>query len=108
MGSPPPDGDVISLGEQRQPSGKIIITYAVEGDVDLSGFRSNTFTMEWPPRSGRVQEFPEMDRAEWMSVERAAQKLVKGQVPILRLRCGSDGRSGRCSGARHSSAVQSV
>jgi predicted NUDIX family NTP pyrophosphohydrolase len=76
-------GDVISLGEQPQPSGKVITTYAVQGDVDLSGFRSNTFTMEWPPRSGQIQEFPEMDRAEWMSVERASQKLVKGQVPIL-------------------------
>jgi predicted NUDIX family NTP pyrophosphohydrolase len=83
LGSPPPDGDVISLGEQPQPSGKVITTYAVQGDVDLSGFRSNTFTMEWPPRSGQIQEFPEMDRAEWMSVERASQKLVKGQVPIL-------------------------
>ena len=83
LGSPPPGGEVISLGEQRQSSGKIITTYAVRGDVDLSGFRSNTFTMEWPPRSGRVREFPEMDRAEWMSVERASQKLVKGQVPIL-------------------------
>ena len=83
MGSPPPSGDVIDLGEQRQPSGKIIITYAVEGDFDLTGFRSNTFAMEWPPRSGRVQEFPEMDRAEWMTTERAAEKLVKGQVPIL-------------------------
>jgi len=83
LGSPPPDGDVISLGEQRQPSGKVITTYAVQGNVDLSGFRSNTFTMEWPPRSGQVREFPEMDRAEWMSVERASQKLVKGQVPIL-------------------------
>ena len=74
---------MISLGEQRQPSGKIITTYAVQGDLDLSGFRSNTFTMEWPPRSGQVQEFPEMDRAEWMTAERAAEKLVKGQVPIL-------------------------
>ena len=83
MGSPPPSGDVIDLGEQRQPSGKIIVTYAVEGDFDLTSFRSNTFAMEWPPRSGRVQEFPEMDRAEWMTTERAAEKLVKGQVPIL-------------------------
>jgi predicted NUDIX family NTP pyrophosphohydrolase len=83
LGSPPPDGDVISLGEQRQSSGKVITTYAVQGDVDLSGFRSNTFTMEWPPRSGQIREFPEMDRAEWMSIERASQKLVRGQVPIL-------------------------
>jgi predicted NUDIX family NTP pyrophosphohydrolase len=83
MGSPPPSGDLIDLGEQRQPSGKIIVSYAVEGDFDLAGFRSNTFAMEWPPGSGRVQEFPEMDRAEWMTAERAAEKLVKGQVPIL-------------------------
>jgi predicted NUDIX family NTP pyrophosphohydrolase len=83
LGSPPPDGDVISLGEQRQPSGKVITTYAVQGDFDLSGFRSNTFAMEWPRGSGKVQEFPEMDRAEWMTIGRAAEKLVKGQVPIL-------------------------
>jgi predicted NUDIX family NTP pyrophosphohydrolase len=83
MGSPPPSGEVIGLGEQRQPSGKIIVTYAIEGDFDLSGFHSNTFAMEWPPEAGRIQEFPEMDRAEWMPAERAARKLVKGQVPIL-------------------------
>ena len=83
LGSAPPGGEVISLGEQRQPSGKIITTYAVQGEVDLSRFRSNTFAMAWPPGSGQVQEFPEMDRAEWMSAELASQKLVKGQVPIL-------------------------
>jgi len=83
MGSPPPSGEVIGLGEQRQPSGKIIISYAVEGDFDLAGFQSNAFALEWPPGSGRVQEFPEMDRAAWMTAERAAEKLVKGQVPIL-------------------------
>ena len=69
--------------ERRQPSGKIILTYAVEGDFDLSGFRSNTFTLEWPRGSGRTQEFPEMDRAEWMTIDRASEMLVKGQVPIL-------------------------
>ena len=83
IGSPAPEGPVADLGEQRQSGGKIIVTYAVEGDLDLSGFRSNTFTMEWPPSSGQVQEFPEMDRAEWMSVGHAADMLVKGQVPIL-------------------------
>ena len=83
IGSPAPDGPVADLGEQRQPGGKIIVTYAVEGDLDLAGFRSNTFTMEWPRGSGQVQEFPEMDRAEWMSLGRAADMLVKGQVPIL-------------------------
>ena len=82
-GSPAPEGAVADLGEQRQSGGKIIVTYAVEGDLDLAGFRSNTFTMEWPRGSGRIQEFPEMDRAEWMSLSRAADMLVKGQVPIL-------------------------
>ena len=83
MGAPAPDGEPTYLGEWRQPSGKIIIVYAVPGEFDVSGFRSNTFTMEWPRGSGVIQEFPEMDRAEWMTVERAATKLVKGQVPIL-------------------------
>jgi predicted NUDIX family NTP pyrophosphohydrolase len=83
MGAAAPDGTPVSLGEWRQPSGKIIIGYAIEGDFDLSRFHSNTFTMEWPRGSGVVQEFPEMDRAEWMTVERAASKLVEGQVPII-------------------------
>jgi predicted NUDIX family NTP pyrophosphohydrolase len=83
IGSPAPEGAVAELGERRQPGGKIIVTYAVEGDLDLAGFRSNTFTMEWPRGSGQVQEFPEMDRAEWMSLSRASEMLVKGQVPIL-------------------------
>jgi predicted NUDIX family NTP pyrophosphohydrolase len=83
IGSPAPAGAVTDLGERRQPGGKIIVTYAVEGNLDLAGFRSNTFTMEWPRGSGQIQEFPEMDRAEWMSLDRAADMLVKGQVPIL-------------------------
>ena len=83
MGSPPPDGPLVPLGERRQPSGKVITTYAVAGDFDLAGFRSNTFSLEWPRGSGQVQEFPEMDRAEWMTIERAAGMLVAGQVPIL-------------------------
>jgi predicted NUDIX family NTP pyrophosphohydrolase len=83
VGSPAPRGAVADLGEQRQPGGKVIVTYAVEGDLDLAHFRSNMFTMEWPRGSGRVQEFPELDRAEWMSLGRARQMLVKGQLPIL-------------------------
>ena len=83
MGSPPPDGPLIRLGERRQPGGKVITTYAVEGDFDLAGFRSNTFSLEWPRGSGQFREFPEMDRAAWMSPERAAEMLVQGQVPIL-------------------------
>jgi predicted NUDIX family NTP pyrophosphohydrolase len=83
MGSPVPDGQIITLGDCRQPSGKVISTYAVEGDFDLSGFRSNTFAMEWPKGSGKVQEFPEVDRADWVSFDRARELLVKGQVPIV-------------------------
>jgi predicted NUDIX family NTP pyrophosphohydrolase len=83
IGSAAPQGPVADLGELRQPGGKVIVTFAVEGDLDLSGFRSNTFTMEWPRGSGQVREFPELDRAEWMSLGRAADMLVKGQVPIL-------------------------
>ncbi|MCA1655825.1 MAG: NUDIX domain-containing protein [Pseudonocardiaceae bacterium] len=83
MGAPPPAGDVIQLGEIKQSGGKIVITYAIEGDFDLSGFRSNTFELEWPRGSGRVREFPEVDRAEWVPAAVAREKLVKGQVPVL-------------------------
>lgn len=83
MGSPAPAGEIIDLGKCRQPSGKVIITFAVRGDFDLSGFHSNTFTMEWPKNSGQMNEFPEVDRAEWMPLARAADMLVKGQIPIL-------------------------
>jgi predicted NUDIX family NTP pyrophosphohydrolase len=84
IGSPPPAADMIDLGSFKQPSGKVIVTYAVRGDFDLAGFHSNTFTIEWPKGSGTLREFPEMDRAEWMTLARAEQMLVKGQVPILR------------------------
>lgn len=83
MGSPPPGGELAALGECRQPSGKIITTYAVRGEFDIAGFASNTFTMEWPRGTGRIGEFPEVDKAEWMTVGRASGMLVKGQVPIL-------------------------
>jgi predicted NUDIX family NTP pyrophosphohydrolase len=82
-GSAPPVGQVIDLGETRQASGKIITTYAVHGDFDASKVHSNTFSMEWPKGSGTMQDFPEIDRAEWMSLDRASELLVKGQVPIL-------------------------
>jgi predicted NUDIX family NTP pyrophosphohydrolase len=83
MGSAPPSGQLIELGETKQPSGKVITTYAMEGDFDASSIHSNTFQMEWPKKSGKMQEFPEIDRAEWMTIARASEKLVKGQVPIL-------------------------
>jgi predicted NUDIX family NTP pyrophosphohydrolase len=94
MGAPPPPGQMLPLGECRQPSGKIITTYAVEGDHDLSGFHSNTFTMEWPKGSGDLKEFPEIDRAEWMAYDHACEMVLKGQVPILeRLRTHLTGRT---------------
>lgn len=83
MGSPPPDGVVAPLGTVKQSGGKSVTTFAVEGDFDLDGFRSNTFELEWPRGSGRVQEFPEVDRAAWVSVAVAREKLVKGQVPVM-------------------------
>ena len=78
-----PAGDFVSLGGFRQASGKIVIAYAVAGDFDLAGFRSNLFEMEWPPRSGRRQSFPEADRAGWFTLAEARRKLTKGQVPIV-------------------------
>ena len=78
-----PSGDFVALGSFRQPSGKTVIAYAVAGDFDLSGFRSNLFEIEWPPRSGRRQSFPEADRAGWFTLAHARRKLTKGQVPIV-------------------------
>jgi predicted NUDIX family NTP pyrophosphohydrolase len=83
LGAPPPEGTVLSLGQVKQSGGKIVTTFAVEGDFDLAGFRSNTFELEWPRGSGRMQEFPEVDRAEWVTVDVARDKLVKGQTPVL-------------------------
>jgi predicted NUDIX family NTP pyrophosphohydrolase len=83
LGSSPPSGDILPLGESSQPSSKVITTYAIEGDFDIRGFHSNTFTMEWPKGSGNIQEFPEIDRAEWMTFARACDMVVKGQVTIL-------------------------
>ncbi len=77
------DGAFVALGGFRQPGGKIVTAFAVEGDFDATTLRSNAFSMEWPPRSGRQMSFPEVDRAEWFSPAAARVKLVKGQVPIL-------------------------
>jgi predicted NUDIX family NTP pyrophosphohydrolase len=83
IGVPAPDHDYVMLGEFRQSSGKIVTAFAAESDFTVDEVHSNTFPAEWPPRSGRIQEFPEIDRAEWMSVADAAERLVKGQVPML-------------------------
>lgn len=83
VGVPPPDGNALDLGTARLGSGKIVTCFAVEGDVDLEGFHSNTFEMKWPPGSGKVRVFPEVDRAEWFPLSRARVKLSKGQLPFL-------------------------
>lgn len=76
-------GKFIPLTPRKQPSGKIISAWAFEGDGDASGIKSNTFSMEWPPRSGRQQEFPEVDRAGWFSIPAAGEKIIKGQSGFL-------------------------
>ena len=85
LGVPPPPGRLTPLGTVRQPGGKQISVWCVAGDLDPSQMRSGTFTLEWPPRSGRIQEFPEIDRAAWYELPVARQKLVRGQVPFLDL-----------------------
>ena len=77
------DGDFIPLGSVKQPSGKIVTAWALEGDWDLALLRSNTFEMEWPPRSGKSQTFPEVDRAEWFPLETARLKILKGQAEFI-------------------------
>jgi predicted NUDIX family NTP pyrophosphohydrolase len=76
-------GDFIELDPVRQPSGKLVHAWAVEGDLDPAAIKSNMFSLEWPPRSGRKQEFPEIDRAAWLLVEEAKRKILKGQVALL-------------------------
>lgn len=84
LGADPPDvGDAVFLGEVHQPSGKRVSAWALEGDLDTSNVRSNTFTMEWPPRSGRTAEFPEVDRAGWFDLGTARRKLLRGQVAFI-------------------------
>ena len=83
IGMNPPAGDPVPLGEHRQPSGKWVVAWALAGDLDITGATSNTFEIEWPRGSGTVREFPEVDRVEWMTLEQARGKLLKGQVPFL-------------------------
>jgi predicted NUDIX family NTP pyrophosphohydrolase len=76
-------GEFIPLTSLKQPSGKVISAWALEGDCDAASIRSNTFSMEWPPRSGKQQEFPEVDRAGWFTIPAAKEKILKGQAPFL-------------------------
>lgn len=76
-------GELVPLTPQKQPGGKVIHAWAFEGDCDPSAISSNTFAMEWPPRSGKIQEFPEVDRVAWLTLDAAREKIVKGQLPFI-------------------------
>jgi len=76
-------GRFIELTPLRQPGGKLIFCWAVEGELDAEAVQSNTFTMEWPPHSGRLAEFPEVDRAGWFPLELARQKIIPGQAGFI-------------------------
>lgn len=91
LGSPPPDGPLLDLGEVTQRGGKQVRAWAVEGDLDVTTVVSNTFEMEWPPRSGERQSFPECDRADWFTLDVAVAKILGAQRPFLeRLRQSLD------------------
>ena len=78
----PPD-ELVELGSVKQKGGKVVSAWAAEGDLDADSVHSNTFTMEWPPRSGRTEEFPEIDRAGWFGLDAAREKLVEAQTEFL-------------------------
>jgi predicted NUDIX family NTP pyrophosphohydrolase len=83
LGSPAPPAGATELGEVRQKGGKLVRAWAIEGDLDASAIVSNTFTLEWPPRSGRSAEFPEIDRADWFSPDEARTRINPGQAPLV-------------------------
>ena len=83
LGSPPPDGSRLFLGEFGQRGRKRISVWALEADFDATHVVSNTFELEWPPRSGQVREYPEVDKAAWWTLDEARTKLHKGQAPIV-------------------------
>jgi predicted NUDIX family NTP pyrophosphohydrolase len=83
IGSPPPPGRPLPLGSVRQRNGKIVTAWALPGDLDVTTVVSNTFEMEWPPRSGRRQQFPEIDRAAWFDVPAARTRIVAAQADFL-------------------------
>jgi predicted NUDIX family NTP pyrophosphohydrolase len=93
LGLPVPDGERLDLGEVQQAGGKRVRVWAIEtGDLPLEEMASNTFEIEWPPRSGRLQSFPEVDRAEWTSLAQARDRLVGAQVEFLERLIGMVGR----------------
>jgi predicted NUDIX family NTP pyrophosphohydrolase len=83
LGTAPPEGSAEDLGEIRQKSGKLVRAFALEGELDVGNVTSNTCEIEWPPRSGRRIEIPEVDRAEWFGLEEAGKKINPAQVALL-------------------------
>jgi predicted NUDIX family NTP pyrophosphohydrolase len=83
LGRDAPAGEAVDLGEVRQKSGKRVRAWALAGDLEASAISSNSFTMQWPPRSGTMREFPEVDRAQWFSIERARAKINPAQAELL-------------------------
>ena len=81
----PAEGAIIPLGRIRQKGGKYVEAFALEGDLDAGAIRSNAFMLEWPPRSGRMQNYPEIDRAAWFSLDAARERILPSQAPILDL-----------------------
>jgi len=83
LGGEPPTGEPIELGTVKNKGGKLIYAWALEGDFDLAGFKSNTFSLEWPPRSGKIREFPENDRAAFFAPPEAEKKMNQAEFPLL-------------------------
>lgn len=78
-----PEGELTPIGEIRQKGGKRVVAWALEGDLDPESLESNTFTMEWPPGSGTLAEFPEVDRAAWFDLDEARSRILPSQLPLL-------------------------
>lgn len=83
VGLEPPTGEPLELGTVKNKGGKLIYGWALPGDLDLTGFHSNTFELEWPPRSGKLQQFPEVDRARYFSVDEALTKMHPAELPLV-------------------------
>ncbi len=83
LGLPVPPGDLVELGEVKQSGGKVITAWALRGDLDPADVVPGTFELEWPPKSGKLKEFPEVDRVEWFTIEQAKTKIVKAQAALL-------------------------
>jgi predicted NUDIX family NTP pyrophosphohydrolase len=77
------EGELIALEPVRQPGGKLVYAWAVNQDLDVSAMHGNSFRIEWPPKSGRHQDYPEIDRAAWLTIDEARSKILKGQAPFL-------------------------